>query len=58
MIGDIGLGVAKLLFGWLTCGIWNLIDIFFSYKACKEKNFRKVSEMLSYYPHADKKPDL
>ncbi len=58
MIGDIGLGVAKLLFGWLTCGIWNLIDIFFSYKACKEKNFRKVSEILSYYPHADKKPDL
>lgn len=24
--GHIGLGVAQLLFGWLTCGIWPLVD--------------------------------
>ena len=24
--GHIGLGVAQLLLGWLTCGIWPLID--------------------------------
>ena len=32
LIGDVGLGVCKLLFGWLTFGIWPLVDIFFSYK--------------------------
>ena len=24
--GHIGLGVAQLLVGWLTCGIWPLVD--------------------------------
>jgi hypothetical protein len=24
--GHIGLGVAQLLLGWLTCGIWPLVD--------------------------------
>ena len=37
-IGDIGLGVAKLLVGWLTLGIWPLVDIFCSYRKAKEKN--------------------
>ncbi len=42
IIGDTGLGVAKLLLGWCTCGIWPLIDIFLSYKSAKEKNFNKL----------------
>ncbi len=42
IIGDIGLGVAKLLFGWLTLGIWNLIDIFLCYKKAKEKNLTNI----------------
>ena len=46
MIGDVGLGVAKLLFGWLTCGIWPHIDIFMSYKSSKEKNFNKLMNLL------------
>jgi hypothetical protein len=25
-LGNVGMGVAKLLVGWLTCGIWPLID--------------------------------
>jgi TM2 domain-containing membrane protein YozV len=25
-MGHIGLGVAQLLLGWLTCGIWPLVD--------------------------------
>ena len=37
-IGDIGLGVAKLLVGWLTFWIWPLVDIFCSYRKAKEKN--------------------
>ena len=46
MIGDIGLGVAKLLLGWLTCGLWPLIDIFLSYKRAKDKNFNKIISLI------------
>ena len=46
MIGDTGLGVAKLLLGWVTCGIWPLIDIFLSYKRAKDKNFNKLMNLL------------
>ena len=46
MIGDTGLGVAKLLFGWVTCGIWPLIDIFISYKRAKEKNINKLISIV------------
>ena len=46
MIGDVGLGGAKLLCAWLTCGIWPLIDIFMSYKSSKEKNFNKLMNLL------------
>ncbi len=45
-IGDIGLGVAKLLFGWLTFGIWPLVDIFCSYKKAKEKNLTNIITLL------------
>lgn len=41
-IGDTGTGVAKLLFGWLTLGIWPLCDVFVCYKKVKEKNFNKL----------------
>jgi TM2 domain-containing membrane protein YozV len=26
MRGQVGLGIVKLLFGWLTLGIWELVD--------------------------------
>lgn len=42
IIGDVGFGIAKLLFGWMTCGIWPIIDIFFSYKAAKQKNMTDI----------------
>ena len=45
-IGDIGLGVAKLLLGWATFGIWPLVDIFLTYKKCKEINFQKILSLL------------
>ena len=41
-IGDIGVGVCKLLFGFLTFGIWPLIDIFCSYKKAKAKNLNNL----------------
>ncbi len=43
-IGDVGLGVGKLLTGG-GCGVWWLIDIFLIMDATKRKNF----ETLSYY---------
>lgn len=46
IIGDVGLGIAKLLFGWITLGIWPLIDIFFSYKKAKEKNLQTILSSL------------
>lgn len=46
-IGDTGLGVAKLLLGWMTAGIWPFIDIFFSYKKAKEKNLQALLMALS-----------
>lgn len=47
VIGDVGLGVGKLLVGWLTFGIWPLIDIFLCYKKAKEKNFTKLLQILA-----------
>ncbi|MBQ8444316.1 MAG: TM2 domain-containing protein [Clostridia bacterium] len=44
-IGDVGVGVCKLLFGWLTFGIWPFVDMFCSYKA-KQKNFDELSSKL------------
>lgn len=46
VIGDVGLGVCKLLFGWLTFGIWPFIDIFFCYRKAKEKNFNNLISLL------------
>lgn len=46
IIGDTGLGVAKLLVGGLTLGIWPFIDIFISHKKAKEKNFNNIMQLL------------
>ena len=46
-IGDIGLGIAKLLFGWLTLGIWPFIDIFCSYRKARIKSFNNLMDVLS-----------
>lgn len=49
-VGDIGLGVAKLLLGWLTFGIWPLVDIFFCYKKARKVNFERVMNAISAPP--------
>lgn len=41
-IGDTGLGVAKLLVGGLTFGIWPIIDIYFCYQKVKEQNLEAL----------------
>ena len=45
-VGDIGLGVAKLLLNYFTLGLWWFIDIFFSYKKAKIYNASKIREYL------------
>ena len=45
-IGDTGLGAGKLLLGWLTLGLWPLIDILFCYKKAQEKNYQTIVRLL------------
>lgn len=47
MLGDIGVGICKLFFGWLTFGIWPLIDIFVCFKRAKEKNLQEILMSLN-----------
>ena len=47
-IGDISYGICKLLFGWLTLGIWPLLDIYFCYKRTLHLNYEKVLTEISY----------
>ena len=46
-VGDIGLGIAKLLFGWLTLGLWPLIDIFLCYKKARQVNMEAIMTAIS-----------
>ena len=46
-IGDSGVGVCKLLFGWLTLGIWPFVDIFVSYKKAKQINMRNITAVAA-----------
>ena len=52
MIGDIGIGIAKLCITVFTCGIlswiWWIIDIFLITKATRKANSRKIIETLAY----------
>jgi TM2 domain-containing membrane protein YozV len=36
--GNVGYAICMLLFGWATCFIWNLVDVFFIGKAIEKKN--------------------
>ncbi len=46
VLGDTGLGVAKVLLCWATCGIWWLVDLFIVSNRAKEKNFNKLMLLL------------
>jgi hypothetical protein len=45
MLGDTGLGVAKLLTGG-GCGIWTIIDWFTVTKRTKDHNFLKLQQVM------------
>lgn len=46
--GDIGLGIAKLIFGWWTFGIWWIVDYFLVWKGIKKDNFNKIMQNIHY----------
>ncbi len=46
MLGKIGSGIAKLLLGWLTLGIWYLIDLFTIMNQTKKHNYEQLSLVL------------
>jgi TM2 domain-containing membrane protein YozV len=46
-IGDVGLGILKLLFGWMTFGIWWLLDLYFAQRKAKDVNFNTIVKILS-----------
>lgn len=46
MIGDIGIGCLKLLLGWMTLGVWHIVDIFLCHKKAKEINLYNILNCL------------
>jgi len=47
LIGDVGMGVLKLLTGGL-CGILTVVDWFLIMNLCREKNMQKLMNFLEY----------
>ncbi len=48
-IGDVKLGIVKLLLGWATYGLLPLIDIFFCYKKAKKNNYQELMQTIAAY---------
>lgn len=46
-IGHTGLGIAKLCLGWLTLGLWTVIDWFLIYKATKQSNLEAINAAIA-----------
>ncbi|MBY5004823.1 TM2 domain-containing protein [Streptococcus suis] len=46
-IGQVGLGVAKLLLSWLTFGIWTLVDWFLIMNATKKANLETLNTAIA-----------
>lgn len=45
-IGDIVTGIQKLLFSVLTLGVWPLVDIFITFRLCKEENYLSITSAI------------
>lgn len=46
-LGQIKIGVAKLLFSWFTLGIWILVDWFLIMEATKKVNLQKIHAVIN-----------
>ena len=45
-IGDTITGIQKLLFSLLTLGVWPFVDIFITFRLCKEENYLTITEKI------------
>lgn len=48
-LGDIGYAVCMTFFGWMTLGIWPLVDAFFINRRLRQKNADKQREIFARY---------
>lgn len=48
LIGDIGLGIGKLLTAG-GCGIWTIVDWFLIMDTTRDKNYQKLQEAILYF---------
>ena len=39
-------GIQKLLFSLITLGVWPLVDIFITFRLCKEENYLTITESI------------
>ena len=46
LLGKIGSGICKLIFGWLTFGIWWLVDVIKAKDNTKKYNSEKMTQAL------------
>lgn len=46
VLGKIGSGICKLIFGWLTLGIWWLVDVIKAKEKTKQYNSQAISRAL------------
>jgi TM2 domain-containing membrane protein YozV len=51
-LGQTGLAVAKLLFGWCTFGLWWLVDLFLIMRATDRYNAAVVQKLAAMYAPA------
>ena len=49
-IGDIGLGIAMFFLGWITCGIWPIVDVFLISSAVDKKNLLEYEKLKAQFP--------
>ena len=46
VLGKVGSGICKLLFGWITLGIWWLVDVIKAKENTRRYNAVKITEAL------------
>lgn len=47
VLGKVGSGICKLIFGWFTIGIWWLVDVIKAKEKTREYNSLKITKILT-----------
>ena len=48
-MGSVVIGIVQLLFGWATCGIWPLVDLFLIMGATEQYNRGVLQRVMATY---------